>query len=801
MSRAAKAVFGSFEFDPSTGRLTKHGRRIKLRPQAALVLARLLETPGQLVTRAELQRRLWSDGTFVDFDRGLNAAIKKLRDALADSADEPKYLQTVHGEGYRFIGEISSAGRSDTQIENVAPAPFPETLDQPILESVLPRAPAHRKAVLALLAFCVLAAAVSLVGFHVSPESTAFPRRGWVLIMKLDNRTGDAEFDGTLNYALEAELGNSQYVNVVESKRIDQQLQYMRRKPGPVADLETAREVCLRDDSIQAILAPRIERIGSSYQVSSAVVSCENGSTLAVVAAPARDASAVLSAINDLSTKIRNALGEAPVEAKQKLAAATTTSLDALKLFTEAQKSLSTAKPDDIDSAIRLLKQAIAIDPEFAMAWSDLAGAITWRSEFTVPPTTLRYDDAGPYYERSAQLVDHTTAREKYIILGRYHQNWTMDLEKEVAAFEALHALYPDDLSAMGPLGFAYARAGRVDDAERLYLQLADQQKNSFETTSNSWLMLCNIGRCDDAEYLRRRGLSLATPPVKKLHPYETIAMEVTPIFSLLNQGNVDGALRQSQELESQYAKADSDLERYSLIFFIFKVYFDTGQLKLAENWAHKTTVHSDGFARYLSYARGDMRTYRTLMLREISKNPNVTASAIFSLIDFGMRGKAEAMLARLQHDRRTPSLSLVNAELDRNAGQLAKAIREYRAVQAQVDVSSRWIEPVVLDRLAHAQEDSGDIQGAITTLEVNAREPVVPLIILQPPWRAEARLHLARLYRKTGRTAEAEKIENGLRNLYRYADADFAPSKELRETPDPTTTSNKRPPRRAAGS
>src|SRR5215471_15966312 len=98
--------FGAFEADLDSGELRKHGVRIKLQDQPFQILALLLEHPGQVVTREELQRRLWPADTFVDFDRGLNKAINRLRDALCDSADRPRFIETLPKRGYRFVGSV-----------------------------------------------------------------------------------------------------------------------------------------------------------------------------------------------------------------------------------------------------------------------------------------------------------------------------------------------------------------------------------------------------------------------------------------------------------------------------------------------------------------------------------------------------------------------------------------------------------------------------------------------------------------------------------------------------------------------
>src|SRR5246127_4712435 len=110
VNQAKHAVisFGPFEADLQTQELRKHGVRLRLPGQSFQVLRMLLERPGSLVTREELQKTLWPSDTFVDFDHSLNAAVNRLREALGDSADEPSLIETLPRRGYRFIGTITS---------------------------------------------------------------------------------------------------------------------------------------------------------------------------------------------------------------------------------------------------------------------------------------------------------------------------------------------------------------------------------------------------------------------------------------------------------------------------------------------------------------------------------------------------------------------------------------------------------------------------------------------------------------------------------------------------------------------
>src|SRR5215831_17048907 len=114
--------FGPFELDARAGELRKEGvERIRLQDQPLQILTMLLAAPGQVVLREEIQRKLWPNQTVVEFDHGINAAVKRLRAALGDSADAPLYIETLARRGYRFIGtvgEISPQGIQSKPVSN-----------------------------------------------------------------------------------------------------------------------------------------------------------------------------------------------------------------------------------------------------------------------------------------------------------------------------------------------------------------------------------------------------------------------------------------------------------------------------------------------------------------------------------------------------------------------------------------------------------------------------------------------------------------------------------------------------------
>src|SRR5262249_54429053 len=123
--------FGPFHVDAPAGQLRKRGSKIRLAGQPLEILVMLLERPGQVITREEIQQRLWPEQTFVDFENSLNKAINKLRQALSDSADEPVYIETLPRRGYRFVGTLLPPPQLEPESVPEQIAPFPSLANEP----------------------------------------------------------------------------------------------------------------------------------------------------------------------------------------------------------------------------------------------------------------------------------------------------------------------------------------------------------------------------------------------------------------------------------------------------------------------------------------------------------------------------------------------------------------------------------------------------------------------------------------------------------------------------------------------
>jgi len=194
--------FGAYEADLLSGELRKSGIRLKIQDRPFQILAILLEHPGQLVAREQLQKRLWPEDTFVDFEHGLNTAINKLRDALSDEADNPRFIETLPKRGYRFIAPVSVGdaappnSASSLPLPHDAPPSSSESLaldSQPVpINSELPR---HSRLLLAILGLSSLALVIAATWYFAArtTRSTDSPQ---IRIAPLNGlpREGDSAF-------------------------------------------------------------------------------------------------------------------------------------------------------------------------------------------------------------------------------------------------------------------------------------------------------------------------------------------------------------------------------------------------------------------------------------------------------------------------------------------------------------------------------------------------------------------------------------------------------------------------------
>jgi DNA-binding winged helix-turn-helix (wHTH) protein len=343
--------FGTFEVDLRAGEMRKQGKRIRVQEQPFQVLAVLLQRPGEVVTREEVRNQIWPEDTFVDFDNSLNTAINKLREALGDSADNPRFIETLPRRGYRFLAPVSGNGR--------------ET-----------RTRSTRKWKIGLLAVLVVVATAAAVGgwFWHRRETRVLTEKGRIVLGDFANFTGDSVFDGTLREGLSVQLTQSPFLSLVSDEGIHQTLRMMGQPLNARLTPEITREICQRTNSTIA-LDGSIALIGTRYSLILKALNCANGDLLSSTEMEANDKSLILDALGKSASEMRRKLGES-LSTLQKydtpLEQATTSSLEALQAYTLA---LRAAEGRDNAVALVSFERATQLDPNFAMAYLGIAAS------------------------------------------------------------------------------------------------------------------------------------------------------------------------------------------------------------------------------------------------------------------------------------------------------------------------------------------------------------------------------------------------------------------------------------------
>ncbi len=422
--RRERLAFGPFEVDLRSAELFKNGILIRLPGQPFRILVALLENAGELVTREQLRQLIWRDGTNVDFEHSLNVAVNRLRRALCDSADEPRYIETVPGKGYRFIQTV----------EGGAPKVEPTAATADAL--ITAEAGDRRKRrwwtasgrLAALLVFIGIGGAVFLRPHRTPP----FGGTGTLVLAGFRNTTGDPVFDTTLQQGLGVQLQQSPFLSIVAENRVRQTLRLMERPGTDFLTAELAREVCERTGS-SAVVEGSIGRLGSRYVLGLSAKSCD-GNSLYVEQVQAPQKENVLDAVSEIARKFRQGAGESLAVIRQHdtpLAEATTASLDALKAYSKGRELALSAS---FSSGVPLLQRAIELDPRFAMAHAFLGRVYSDVGDSALAAESTR---------RAYEFRDRASEQERFFISFSYDRQITGNLQSAQRTLTLWEQTYP----------------------------------------------------------------------------------------------------------------------------------------------------------------------------------------------------------------------------------------------------------------------------------------------------------------------------------------------------------------------
>jgi TolB-like protein/DNA-binding winged helix-turn-helix (wHTH) protein/Tfp pilus assembly protein PilF len=525
--------FGVFELDTHSGELRRHGLKVRCPDQSFQILKKLLSRPGEVISREELRGVLWASDTFGDFDIGLNSAVRKLREALDDSADNPRFVETLPRRGYRFIAPVSlpavepAAVAMQPMAAPSAVARDPESVVAVPAEAIVPHvgglAPIGRRAILLIvLGAAVLAATGAAVYRRGGLTSRRDPGRAApihaLLVLPFENLTGDASqdyFADSVTDALTVNLAQVEGLDVISRTTA---LQY--RQTGK------RLSVIGRELSVSGIVSGTVVRSGTGVRITAQLgrVSTDH---VEWGKAYEGQVSHMLDLQQQIAREIAAAAGLVTPASRRSRAIAS----EAYDAYLKGLTAQGQGQHNAFRTAIGYFEKAVTIEPDFAEAYAALALTqmqFLFGGPFSPHETVPKAEAAA----RKAMQLDETLAHPHRVlgqILGLYHWRWE-DSAKElqraadlqngrdesalamslslmrvgrlkdaIAAAERGHKLDPLSINAQIAVGATYRAGGDYDRAVAEFGRALEMSPGNNRVHFQLGTTFVEMGRIDDA--------------------------------------------------------------------------------------------------------------------------------------------------------------------------------------------------------------------------------------------------------------------------------------------------------------
>ena len=750
--------FGPYESRPRTRELYKHGSKLRVRPQPLQVLNLLLSRAGDVVTREELRGRLWSTETFVDFEQGLNTSVKEIRAILNESAAEPRYIQTLPRLGYRFIAPVQLIElAADSPSAQPAPPAIPSTdgfHDAPPNRYLWPA-----------VALIVVASAV--VGF-LYHRSHAFQLTSGddIVLADFANTTGEAVFNDALKQGLYVGLEQSPMIQILSDRKSAAILEQMGRSPDQSMTGRVAVEVCQRTGS-KVTVQGSISNMGTAYLIGLTAIQCDDGERIADEQVEARRKEDVIDALGKATSHLRSRLGES-LPSIQKydapLEQASTHSLEALKAY---GIGLSKAETLGDLAAVPFFDRAIELDPNFALAYGQLAAIYGNQNQFE-----LSRKNATKAYE----LRDRATEVERLSIDAWYYFYVTGDLEKATKPLEIMRQTYPEAPRALNDLGTIYASLGLYEKAVDLFRNSLQRDPTSATTSGNLAISLMGLGRYDEAgtvlEEARKKGTQ--TNYLVQVNYWRAFLRNDTEQMSslLALSTGVPGAHSTLLSAQANTEAYFGHFEKARLLSLAAANQMEVdGQteaagLCLAQTALREAAVGDSARARYL--------TSRALNL---SHDENVIVLAALVMARTGDSLKAASIAEHLNKEHPSDTfiqkywLPIIHAEIRLRQNEALQAVDALSFVEPLDSAAPEALEISTL-LPAYARGQAYLAAGEASKAAVQFQKLIDhPGMVLNSPLGALARLQIGRAYAKQSDTAKAKAVYTEFFALWKDAD------------------------------
>jgi TolB-like protein/DNA-binding winged helix-turn-helix (wHTH) protein/Tfp pilus assembly protein PilF len=407
--------FGAFEVDLSSGELQKHGTKIRLQEQPFQILAMLLDRPGEVVAREDLRRKLWPSDTFVDFDVGLNNAILRLRSTLGDSAEKPRFIETLPRRGYRFIAAVHNGGPAAAQTSVVSNSTLAAPAEAGAQTAEFTSAARRPSSILwiSITAFAVVLAL--LLGFSVQDVRNrllgkpGLPRIHSIAVLPLENLSGDPaqEFlaDGMTD-ALITDLAQIGALRVISRTSVMQYKGARKLVPQIAEDLK-----------VDAVVEGTVTRSENRVRITAQLI--EGGTDRHLWARTyERDLIDILALQDDVARGIATEIqAKLTPQDQSRLAKKQKVDPAAYEAYVKGRLIWNRLSTEEATKALRHFQQAVAIDPNYAPAYSGLSDSYrtlalfsghdrdVWRKARAAATRALELDDSLAEAHRSLAPV------------------------------------------------------------------------------------------------------------------------------------------------------------------------------------------------------------------------------------------------------------------------------------------------------------------------------------------------------------------------------------------------------------
>lgn len=436
--------FGEYELDCRTGELRKNGAAVKLQPQPAKVLSILVNRAGEIVTREELVEQVWGSDTHVDFEHGLNFAIRRIRSVLDDDPEMPRFVETIPKRGYRFIAAV--ARHVSTEELHPQPASFKLSDSRPIQVTILYAAMA---AVLAVIAVSIYLRVSRLEGASANRIQS-------LAVLPLRNLSDDPAqeyFSDGMTDELITDLAKAGGVRVISHTSVDRYKSTKQSLP------EIAREL----GDVDAVVEGTVLRVGNHIRITAQLIDARSDQHLWADSYE-RDARDVLALQNDVA---RDIAGEVAVKlrpAQQEHLWRTPRVIpEAHEAYLKGLFDASKLTPEGLQSGIAHFDDAIKLDADYAPAYAGKAEAYSWAGGLGIMPAADVFPKVRVAANRALELDDTLSKAHHSLAWVNYELDWNFKAAE--AQFKRALELSPNDVTAHLWYGMFLAQRGRTDES------------------------------------------------------------------------------------------------------------------------------------------------------------------------------------------------------------------------------------------------------------------------------------------------------------------------------------------------